>query len=212
LGSEDVSFELEPGQSLGYRSQWSRQNDHPQILSGYEITSGELEYRGRLSALIELGAGFHPELSGRENIFLNGTILGMSRSEINARFDEIVEFAGIGHYLDTPVKRYSSGMHARLGFAIAAHVNPEILLVDEVLAVGDHSFQMKCYKKMEELRTGGTTLIFVSHNLAAVRKVCLSGLVMYRGRCIFNGSASEAIVAYSDAIREAQGTIHYDAR
>ena len=159
---------------------------------------------GRFSALIELGAGFHQELTGRENIFLNGTILGMSRSEIKARFDEIVDFAGIGKYLDTPVKRYSSGMYARLGFAIAAHIDPHVLLVDEVLAVGDYAFQMKCYAKMEELRRSiGTALVFVSHNLEAIRRVCDWGLVMYRGEAIFQGGAAESIAAYSDALRQA---------
>ena len=166
-------------------------------------TSGDINVNGRLSALIELGAGFHQDLTGRDNIYLNGTILGMRRSEITSRFDQIVEFAGIGKYLDTPVKRYSSGMYARLGFAIAAHVDPQVLLVDEVLAVGDYAFQIKCYARMEELRRNGATLIFVSHNLEAVRQVCDRGLVMYRGEAIFQGSAPEAVVAYSDAIRQA---------
>jgi energy-coupling factor transporter ATP-binding protein EcfA2 len=153
--------------------------------------------------LIELGAGFHPDLSGRENIYLNGSILGMHRAEINARFDEIVEFAGIGQYLDTPVKRYSSGMYARLGFAIAAHVDPEVLLIDEVLAVGDYAFQQKCFARMDELRKKGTSLILVVHNMEAVRKVCDRGLVMYRGENIFQGTAADAVIAYSDAVRRA---------
>jgi ABC-type polysaccharide/polyol phosphate transport system ATPase subunit len=165
-------------------------------------TSGDIRVNGRLSALIELGAGFHPDLAGRDNIFLNGTILGMRRSEIKSRFDEIVDFAGIGDYLDTPVKRYSSGMYARLGFAIAAHVDPQILLVDEVLAVGDYAFQQKCYARMDELRSHGTALILVSHNMEAIRRVCEKGLVMYRGEDIFHGTAAEAVVAYSEALRE----------
>jgi ABC-type polysaccharide/polyol phosphate transport system ATPase subunit len=166
-------------------------------------TSGRIQVNGRLSALIELGAGFHPDLPGRDNIFLNGTILGMRSSDIKSRFDAIVDFAGIGKYLDTPVKRYSSGMYARLGFAIAAHVDPQILLVDEVLAVGDYAFQQKCYARMDELRSQGTSLILVSHNMEAIRRVCDRGLVMYRGEDIYAGSAAEAVVAYSDELREA---------
>ena len=158
---------------------------------------------GRFSALIELGAGFHPDLTGRENVYLNGAILGMRRAEIKDRFDDIIAFAGIGEYLDTPVKRYSSGMYARLGFAIAAHVDPQILLVDEVLAVGDHAFQQRCYARMDELRAKGTSLIFVSHNMEAVRRVCEQGLVMYRGQNIFTGTSAEAVVSYSNAVREA---------
>jgi lipopolysaccharide transport system ATP-binding protein len=201
----DVGFKLEPGDSLGIIGpNGAGKTTILKILSRVtRPTSGDIHVNGRLSALIELGAGFHPDLTGRENIFLNGAILGMRRPEIMARFDDIVEFAGIGEYLDTPVKRYSSGMHARLGFAIAAHIDPEVLLVDEVLAVGDYAFQMKCYARMEELRRKGTTLIFVSHNLEAVRKVCEYGLVMYRGQAIFQGTSAEAIVAYSDAIRQA---------
>ena len=201
----DVSFNLQPGDSLGIIGpNGAGKTTILKLLSRVtKPTDGDIRVNGRLSALIELGAGFHQDLTGRDNIFLNGTILGMRRSEINARFDRIVEFAGIGDYLDTPVKRYSSGMYARLGFAIAAHVDPQVLLVDEVLAVGDYAFQLKCYARMEELRHNGTTLIFVSHNLEAVRQVCESGLVMYRGKAIYQGSAPEAVVAYSDAIRQA---------
>jgi lipopolysaccharide transport system ATP-binding protein len=201
----DVSFSLEPGDSLGIIGpNGAGKTTILKILSRVtRPTSGDLDVNGRISALIELGAGFHPDLTGSENIFLNGAILGMRRPEIKARFDDIVEFAGIGEYLDTPVKRYSSGMYARLGFAIAAHVDPEVLLVDEVLAVGDYAFQMRCYARMQELRRKGTTLIFVSHNLEAVREVCDRGLVMYHGEAIFQGTSADAIVAYSDAIREA---------
>ena len=166
-------------------------------------TAGSLTVNGRFSALIELGAGFHPDLSGRENIFLNASILGMSRKGIARRFDEIVDFAGIEKFIDTPVKRYSSGMYARLGFAIAAHIDPQVMLIDEVLAVGDYAFQQKCHMRMDKLRENGTTLIFISHNLDAVRRVCDLGLVMYQGQPIYQGSAEEAIVAYSDAVRQA---------
>lgn len=201
----DVSFDLQPGEALGIIGpNGAGKTTILKILSQVtRPTKGKIQVNGRLSALIELGAGFHPDLTGRDNIFLNGTILGMRRSEIKRRFDEIVEFAGIGDYLDTPVKRYSSGMYARLGFAIAAHVDPQVLVVDEVLAVGDYPFQLKCYARMEELRSNGTTLIFVSHNLDAVRRVCKRALVMYRGEAIFQGTAPEAVVAYSNAIREA---------
>lgn len=201
---KDVNFELSPGESLGIIGpNGAGKTTILKILSNVTLpTSGQIRTNGRLSALIELGAGFHPDLTGRENIFLNGTILGMNTHEIKSRFDDIVAFASIGDYLDTPVKRYSSGMYARLGFAIAAHVDPQILLVDEVLAVGDYAFQLKCYSRMEALRNNGTALIFVSHNMEAVRRVCERGLVLYRGKSIFEGSAGEAVVAYSDAIRE----------
>jgi ABC-type polysaccharide/polyol phosphate transport system ATPase subunit len=202
---KDVSFDLHPGESLGIIGpNGAGKTTILKLLSKVtQPTSGEIIVNGRMSALIELGAGFHPDLTGRENVFLNGTILGMRRDEIHKRFDDIVDFAGIGDYLDTPVKRYSSGMYARLGFAIAAHVDPQILVVDEVLAVGDFAFQTKCYARMDELRRNGTSLIFVSHNMDAVRRVCDRGLVMYRGQPIYQGSAVEAVVAYSDAVRSA---------
>ena len=201
----DVSFELSPGEALGIIGpNGAGKTTILKLLSQVtKPTTGEININGRLSALIELGAGFHPDLSGRENIYLNGAILGMRTVEIKRRFDEIVEFAGIGDYLDTPVKRYSSGMYARLGFAIAAHVDPNILLVDEVLAVGDFAFQTRCYARMDELRRKGTSLIFVSHNMEAVRRVCSRGIVMYRGQAIYQGEATEAVVAYSNAIRDA---------
>ncbi len=202
---KDISFALQRGEALGIIGpNGAGKSTILKLLSHVtRPTSGQVRVNGRLACLIELGAGFHPDLTGRENIFLNGAILGMRRTEIRATLDGIVDFAGIGHYLDTPVKRYSSGMYARLGFAIAAHVEPEILLVDEVLAVGDYAFQMKCYARMDELRKRGTTLIFVSHNLEAVRRVCDRGLVLYRGQAIFQGPAANAVVAYSDALRRA---------
>ncbi len=208
----DVSFALEPGEAMGVIGpNGAGKTTILKLLSGVtHPTSGKIAINGRFSALIELGAGFHPDLSGRENIFLNGTILGMSRVEIQRRFDQIVDFAGIGSFLDTPVKRYSSGMYARLGFSIAAHVDPDVLLVDEVLAVGDYAFQQKCYAHMDMLRQRGTSLIFVSHNMEAIRRVCDRGLVMYRGNNIFQGSAAEAVIAYSDAVRQAARAAQVD--
>ncbi|MEZ4622837.1 MAG: ABC transporter ATP-binding protein [Caldilineaceae bacterium] len=205
LAVNDVSFALEPGEAMGVIGpNGAGKTTILKLLSGVtHPSSGRIAIHGRFSALIELGAGFHPDLSGRENVFLNGTILGMSRQEIQRRFDQIVDFAGIGPFLDTPVKRYSSGMYARLGFSIAAHVDPDVLLVDEVLAVGDYAFQQKCYAHMDMLRRQGTSLIFVSHNMEAVRRVCDRGLVMYRRNNIFQGSAAEAVIAYSDAVRQA---------
>lgn len=210
---KDVSFQVQPGEALAVIGpNGAGKTTILKLLSQVtRPTSGDIHVNGRMSALIELGAGFHPDLTGRENVFLNGTILGMRKAEIRKRFDEIVDFAGIGEYLDTPVKRYSSGMYARLGFAIAAHVDPQILLVDEVLAVGDFAFQTKCYARMDELRRNGTSLIFVSHNMEAVRRVCDRGMVMYRGQAIFQGSANEAVVAYSDAIRSAARQVNSGA-
>ncbi len=201
----DLSFELYPGQSLGIIGpNGAGKTTTLKLLSMVTYpTSGQIDMTGRFSALIELGAGFHPELSGRENIYLNGTILGMERAEIKARFDQIVDFAGIEKYLDTPVKRYSSGMYARLGFAVAAHVDPEILLVDEVLAVGDMAFQRKCYDRMLQLIKQGTTLIFVSHNMRAVQQVCSRCLVLYRGHLSFEGPTAEATAEYSNILRQA---------
>jgi ABC-type polysaccharide/polyol phosphate transport system ATPase subunit len=206
LAVNDVSFALQPGESIGVIGpNGAGKTTILKLLSGVtHPTSGHIHVNGRFSALIELGAGFHPDLTGRENIFLNGSILGMKKSQIQQRFEAIVDFAGIGKFLDTPVKRYSSGMYARLGFAIAAHIDPDVLIIDEVLAVGDYAFQQKCYARMEALRRErGTSLIFVSHNMEAVRRVCDRGLVMYRGNNIFQGSAAEAVIAYSDAVRQA---------
>lgn len=201
----DVSFRLKPGESLGIIGpNGAGKTTSLKLLSGVtKPTFGEIAVNGRFSALIELGAGFHPDLTGRENVFLNGTILGMSRAEITERFNDIHEFSGIGQFIDTPVKRYSSGMYARLGFSIAAHVDPDVLLIDEVLAVGDFAFRAKCYKRMDDLRAKGTSLIFVTHDMDAVRRVCDRGMVMYQGKDVFTGTSAEAVIAYSDVIREA---------
>lgn len=200
---KDISFTLDPGASLGIIGpNGAGKTTILKMLSQVTFpTYGKIQLNGRFSALIELGAGFHPDLTGRENIFLNGTILGMRRHEIKSRFDQIVEFAGIEEYLDTPVKRYSSGMYARLGFSVAAHVDPEILLVDEVLAVGDMAFRKKCYERMLNLINNGTTLVFVSHDFGAVQKVCKRCFVLYKGGLAFDGTAVDATAEYSNILR-----------
>jgi lipopolysaccharide transport system ATP-binding protein len=161
-------------------------------------TEGRIVMRGRVATLLEVGTGFHPELTGRENIFVNGAILGMRRREIEARFEEIVDFSGVERFIDTPVKRYSSGMYVRLAFAVAASLQPEILLVDEVLAVGDAEFQRKCLGKMQEVSEGGRTVVFVSHNLAAVQRLCSRAFVIDHGRLVMEGPTAEAVAAYLD--------------
>lgn len=160
-------------------------------------TTGEIRARGRIASLLEVGTGFHPELTGRENIYLNGAILGMTKREIRAKFDEIVDFSGVDRYVDTPVKRYSSGMHVRLAFAVAAHLEPEILIVDEVLAVGDVEFQKKCIGKMQDVsRNSGRTVLFVSHNMAAVKNLCNRLMVLKYGEVDFIGNVNEGIERY----------------
>jgi lipopolysaccharide transport system ATP-binding protein len=159
-------------------------------------TEGRITCRGRVASLLEVGTGFHPELTGRENIFLNGTILGMTRKEIRQRFDEIVAFSEVERFLDTPVKRYSSGMHVRLAFAVAAHLTSEILVVDEVLAVGDAEFQRKCLRKMGEVAHAGRTVLFVSHNMAAIQRLCNSGIYLNQGAIAYAGSTTAAIDCY----------------
>lgn len=161
---------------------------------------GTIDVRGRLAALIEVGAGFHGDLTGRENIYLNGAILGMCRREIRAKLDAIVEFAGLERFLDTPVKRYSSGMYARLGFSIAAHVDPDVLLVDEVLSVGDAVFRLRCLERIQQLLAAGTAVIFVTHNLDQMQAVCRQAVVLNAGRMAFQGAAREAVGAYLDAV------------
>ena len=195
---DDVSFGVAPGEALGIiGSNGAGKSTILKLLCGVmKATSGDMKVHGVLSALIEVGAGFHPDLTGRENVFLNGTILGMKKEQIRKRFDEIVEFSGLGDFIDTPVKRYSSGMYARLGFSVAAHVDPDILIVDEVLSVGDYLFQKKCIEKMNDIKRKGTTVIFVSHNLKAMAELCDSALLLDHGRCITVGRPGEVINAY----------------
>lgn len=198
---KDVDFEIKKGEVVGIIGRnGAGKSTLLKILSRItEPTSGRVEIDGRVASLLEVGTGFHPELTGRENIFLNGAILGMSRVEIRRKFDEIVAFAEVEKFLDTPVKRYSSGMYVRLAFAVAAHLEPEILVVDEVLAVGDAEFQKKCLGKMQDVSRGGRTVLFVSHNMKAVQSLCKSGIVLDAGRMKFLGGAEQALRVYSES-------------
>lgn len=196
----DVTFDVKSGEVLGVIGHnGAGKSTLLRILTRItDPTEGRAEILGRVGSLLEVGTGFHPELSGRENIYLNGAILGMTRKEINSRFDEIVQFAEVEDFMDTPVKRYSTGMHLRLAFSVAAHLDPEILLVDEVLAVGDVSFQRKCVGKMGTVSRSGRTILFVSHNLAAVSSLCHRTIVLFKGRVVFEGPTEQAIQVYLD--------------
>ena len=205
---KDLNFEVYPGEILGIVGRnGAGKSTLLKILSRItEPTSGRVELYGRVGSLLEVGTGFHPELSGRENIFLNGTILGMSRREIARKFDEIVAFADVERFLDTPVKRYSSGMYVRLAFAVAAHLEPEILLVDEVLAVGDVAFQKKCLGKMGEVASQGRTVLFVSHDMRAIRSLCGSAIHLHSGRVMFKGPVRAAIESYTTSVSYVEST------
>jgi lipopolysaccharide transport system ATP-binding protein len=194
----DVSFRVERGERVGIIGpNGAGKSTLLKILSRItEPTRGRVRITGRVASLLEVGTGFHPELTGRENIFLNGSILGLRRAEIQRKFDEIVAFAEVEAFLDTPVKRYSSGMYVRLAFAVAAHLEPEILIVDEVLAVGDAAFQRKCLGKMDQVGNDGRTVLFVSHNMAAVERLCSKGIVLERGGLALQGTAQGAIDHY----------------
>ncbi|WP_234734308.1 ABC transporter ATP-binding protein [Tellurirhabdus bombi] len=194
----DVNFSIEQGDRVGIIGHnGAGKSTLLKVLSKItEPTTGQIRIRGRVASLLEVGTGFHPELTGRENIFLNGAILGMSRSEIRRSFDEIVEFAGVHKFLDTPVKRYSSGMYVRLGFAISAHLDPEILIVDEVLAVGDADFQRKSLGKMRDVSASGRTILFVSHNLTAVQALCNKTFYFERGQLIEQGETNQVLANY----------------
>jgi lipopolysaccharide transport system ATP-binding protein len=197
---KEVNFEVKRGEVVGIIGRnGAGKSTLLKILSRItEPTTGRVTLRGRVASLLEVGTGFHPELTGRENVFLNGAILGMRRAEIKARFDEIVAFAEVEKFLDTPVKRYSSGMYVRLAFAVAAHLEPEILIVDEVLAVGDAQFQKKCLGKMQDVATKeGRTVLFVSHSMTTIRNLCGRGLWIAGGQKCFDGSAESAIAEYS---------------
>lgn len=196
----DVSFSIKQGEAVGIigPNGAGKTTSLKLATSVTKPTVGDIVVNGRLSSLIELGAGFHPELTGRENIYLNGTILGLKRSEINKRFDRIVDFSELEDFLDTPVKRYSSGMYARLGFSVAAHVEPDILIIDEVLAVGDRIFVPKCYKRMADLKESGTTVILVTHSMDMMQRLCDRAILLHRGSVIADGLPPEVVSIYVD--------------
>lgn len=202
----NISFSIEQGDRIGIvGANGAGKSTLLKILSRItEPTYGEVKVRGRMASLLEVGTGFHPELTGRENIFLNGAILGMKQNEIRSQFDEIVDFAGIEKFLDTPVKRYSSGMYVRLGFAIAAHLEPEILIVDEVLAVGDSEFQKKCLGKMNDISSSGRTILFVSHNTTAVQGLCNKAAFLQKGNLVKYGEVGDVLHDYMTSISKFQ--------
>jgi ABC-type polysaccharide/polyol phosphate transport system ATPase subunit len=195
---KNVSFRVEKGEALGIVGQnGAGKSTVLKLLSSITApTQGEIAIHGRLSALVEVSSGFHPELTGRENIFLNGSILGMTRGEIARKVESIIEFSGVRRYIDAPVKQYSSGMYVRLGFSIAAHLEPDILILDEVLAVGDAAFQARCLERIEFLRDSGKTILFTSHDLAALERLCDRALLLHRGELLLSGSPNEVIGEY----------------
>lgn len=221
----DINFKVEQGDVVGIIGKnGAGKSTLLKILSRVTSpTTGDIKIKGRIASLLEVGTGFHPEMTGRENIFMNGSIMGMTKTEIKSKFDEIVDFAGVAKYVDTPVKRYSSGMMVRLGFAIAAHLEPEILVVDEVLAVGDAEFQKKAIGKMQDVSKGeGRTVLFVSHNMAAVQSLCNKGVVLRDGEVAFKGNIDDSLQFYLhsgvqvsgkkiiDAIRQHKNSIHFE--
>jgi len=209
---KDVSFEVERGETLGIIGRnGAGKSTLLKVLSRItEPTKGRITIQGRVASLLEVGTGFHPELTGRENIFLNGAILGMTRAEIRRKFDEIVAFAEVETFLDTPVKRYSSGMYVRLAFAVAAHLEPEILVVDEVLAVGDANFQKKCLGKMGDVASEGRTVLFVSHNMAALLKICTRAILVRDGLLIDDGATGDVVKTYIEMGREKRGEVVWE--
>jgi len=198
---KDINFEVKQGEVLGIIGKnGAGKSTLLKILSRVTApTVGNIKVKGRIAALLEVGTGFNPELTGRENIFLNGAILGMTKQEIKTKFDEIVDFSGVERYIDTPVKRYSSGMYVRLAFAVAAHLEPEILIVDEVLAVGDAEFQKKCLGKMKDVSGQGRTVLFVSHNMPSIKTLCTKGLYLEHGTVKYDGSIDQTIAKYFDS-------------
>lgn len=202
----DVSFTVEQGEVVGIIGRnGAGKSTLLKILAKITYpTSGRVRAHGRVAALLEVGAGFHEELTGRENVYLNGSILGMKKREVDAKLEAIVEFSGLQRFIDTPIKRYSSGMRSRLGFAVAAHLNPDVLIVDEVLAVGDAAFQKKCISAMHELRGGGRTVLFVSHNMSAVENLCTRGIWIAQGAVQLDGPADQVIEAYMSSFASAE--------
>jgi lipopolysaccharide transport system ATP-binding protein len=205
---QDVGFEVERGESFGIIGHnGAGKSTLLKIMSRVTPpTTGRVELRGRVGALLEVGTGFHPELTGRDNVYLNGAILGMTRAEIARKFDEIVEFAEVGRFIDTPVKRYSSGMQLRLAFAVAAHLEPEVLIIDEVLSVGDLAFQEKCLGRMETVADEGRTILFVSHNLTAVSNLCSRSMLLDGGQKVVEGPTSEVLERYVRSVLRESGT------
>ncbi|HEY0872099.1 MAG TPA: ABC transporter ATP-binding protein [Vicinamibacterales bacterium] len=209
----DISFEVGRGETLGLIGHnGAGKSTILKLLSRITApTTGEIRLAGNVAALIEVGSGFHPELTGRENVYLSGTILGMKRREIDAKFDRIVEFSGVGSFIDTPVKWYSSGMYVRLGFAVAAHLEPDILLVDEVLAVGDAAFQAQCLERLNELRRSGMTMLFISHDLVSIERLCDRVGLLERGRLIAHGSPRDVVSTYQHLTAASQVAAMADA-
>lgn len=195
----DVSFEVKPGEALGIigPNGAGKSTTLKLLTKILRPTSGRCDVRGRVGALIEIAAGFHPDLTGRENVYLQGAIMGMSRAEVSRKFDAIVDFSGVRDFIDTPVKRYSSGMNARLGFAIAAHVDPDVLLIDEVLAVGDFTFQQKCYARLQEFRAAGAAIVFVSHNMQAITSLCDRALLLRPAKPPILSTVDEVAAMYA---------------
>lgn len=209
---KDVSFEVAPGEVVGIIGRnGAGKSTLLKVLSRItEPTSGRVELFGRVGSLLEVGTGFHPELTARENIYLNGAILGMRHEEIRKKFDEIVDFAEVEKFIETPVKHFSSGMYVRLAFAVAAHLEPEILIVDEVLSVGDAPFQKKCLGKMNDVARAGRTVLFVSHNLGAVSQLCTRAIILKNGRTVFDGNAPAAVTRYVEEMRTAASSVTFE--
>lgn len=207
---KNINFEVRQGEVMGIIGRnGAGKSTLLKILSRVTTpTTGEIRIKGKIASLLEVGTGFHPELTGRENVFLNGAILGMSKSEIKRKFDEIVQFSGVARYIDTPVKRYSSGMYVRLAFAVAAHLEPEILVIDEVLAVGDTEFQKKCLGKIKEVAGGGRTVLFVSHNMGAVSDICDRAIMIEKGNITSEGIADAVIREYVNSTMKTDLTSH----
>ena len=209
---KDVSFEISPGEVVGIIGRnGAGKSTLLKVLSRItEPTSGRVELFGRVGSLLEVGTGFHPELTARENIYLNGAILGMRHDEISRKFDEIVAFSEVEKFIDTPVKHFSSGMYVRLAFAVAAHLEPEILIVDEVLSVGDAPFQKKCLGKIGDVARSGRTVLFVSHNLTAVSTLCTRGILLKNGKTVFDGDSSAAVATYTEDMRTLSSSVTFE--
>ncbi|MGA2477378.1 MAG: polysaccharide ABC transporter ATP-binding protein [Spirochaetia bacterium] len=210
----DVNFDITQGERVGIIGKnGAGKSTLLKILSQITWpTEGTIKIRGKVASLLEVGTGFHQELTGRENVFLNGAIMGMKRAEIQKKFDEIVSFAGVEEFIDTPVKRYSSGMYVRLGFSVAAHLDSDILIVDEVLAVGDAAFQRKCLGKMESVSSQGRTVLFVSHNMFAIQNLCSRGILLEKGRTVFDGNVSDVVQFYMGYDKSKSGEIAWESQ